>query len=229
VSAANANPGTLALPGHGARASLAGTNPFATRWVRPGALPYVWPGGDGGAALLALLGPGASVEIIGPHGSGKSTLVAALVGLLRDRGQAVVVESLHDGGERRARQEWPGNEPGVRILDGFEQLPAWRRRLYRWRAARARAAEALVVTAHTPQGMRHQVRSDVDATLAAAVVQTLLERAELPTRIDPRQAFAAVQGHGGNLREALFDLYDVYEAERRAHRAAAMRLSRPGA
>jgi hypothetical protein len=196
------------------------TNPFATRWVRPGALPYVWPRGDGGAALLALLGPGAPVEIIGPHGSGKSSLVAALVQLLRQRGRALVLSSLHDGGSRRRTEQWPGAAPRVHIVDGFEQLPAWRRRFERWR--RWRAGDALLVTAHAPQGMQHQVRTDVDAALTATVVSALLQRAELPTRIDPRQAFARVQRHRGNLREALFELYDVYEVERRAHRAASL-------
>lgn len=206
-----------------------GTNPFATRWVEPGALPYVWPGADEGRTLCALLQAGASVEVIGPHGSGKSTLVAALVARLRADGRAMILDALHDGGQRRRRETHHGVGPRVHIVDGFEQLSAWRRHLTRWRARRA--GEALLVTAHAPQGMVHTVRSDVDAALTARLVEALLARAELPTRIDPGAVFARVERLGGNLREALFELYDVYEAERAALRAAARRgaFSPPGA
>ena len=206
--------------------SLESTNPFATRWVQPGALEYVWPDGDGGNALLGRLAAGASVEIVGPHGSGKSTLVAALVALLRACGRACTLETLHDGGGRRSLATWPGTEMRVRIVDGFEQLPGWRRRLVRWRARSA--GDALVVTAHAPQGMDHTLRSEVDAALTARLVEALLARAELPTHIDPAGVFARVERLDGNLREALFELYDLYEAERAHLRRAARPADAPG-
>ena len=54
-------------------------NPFATRHVRPGAIPFHFPAETSAAQLVARLRElnwrGA---IVGPHGSGKSTLLVAL-------------------------------------------------------------------------------------------------------------------------------------------------------
>jgi ATP/maltotriose-dependent transcriptional regulator MalT len=204
---------------------LRSTNPFSTRWVRPGALPYLWPHGAACRELMGRLHAGATLEIIGPHGSGKSTLVATLIELLRAQGRAVQLETLHDGGRRRWRQRQDGSGPCVRIVDGFEQLSGWRRRLTRWRSARA--GEALVVTGHAPLGMDHRISSELDAARAVQVVEALLRRAELSTAIDPRSVIARVERHRGNLREALFELYDVYETERIAHRQAAAAAAQP--
>ena len=59
-------------------------NPFSTRYTRPGAIPFRFPPGTSADGLVEQLRRqqwrGA---IVGPHGSGKSSLVAALVPPLR--------------------------------------------------------------------------------------------------------------------------------------------------
>ncbi len=59
--------------------AAAQSNPFSTRFVRPGALAYRFPPGESAATLVErLAASGWRGQIVGPHGSGKSTLVAAL-------------------------------------------------------------------------------------------------------------------------------------------------------
>ncbi len=57
----------------------ASDNPFCTRWVRPGAIPFLFPPGENAEELAdRLRQAGWWGEITGPHGSGKSALLAAL-------------------------------------------------------------------------------------------------------------------------------------------------------
>jgi Mrp family chromosome partitioning ATPase len=71
------------------------SNPFATRHTRPGAVPPLDPAGaplDIGVVLVALERH-RRVAIVGPHGTGKSTLLAALADTLAaDRRPAEVVK-----------------------------------------------------------------------------------------------------------------------------------------
>ena len=58
-------------------------NPFSTRRISPGAIPYVLPPGENAYALVdRLRQAGWWGEIVGPHGSGKSTLLATLADAL---------------------------------------------------------------------------------------------------------------------------------------------------
>ena len=68
------------------------SNPFCTRFVRPGAIPYRFDTQDGesdcGEAAEKLLEQLASRRfglIVGEHGSGKSTLLQTLIPKLDDR------------------------------------------------------------------------------------------------------------------------------------------------
>ena len=66
---------------------LAERNPFATRFVRPGVIPYRFDDRRTVADLVATLREhGWRGEIIGPHGSGKSTLVQTLIPALQEAG-----------------------------------------------------------------------------------------------------------------------------------------------
>src|SRR5262245_4595947 len=72
-----------------------GMNPFSTRHIRPGALPYLFPPGESAAGLVdRLQAAGWCGQIIGPHGSGKSTLLAALVPALEAAGRMVVLRQI---------------------------------------------------------------------------------------------------------------------------------------
>src|ERR1700733_2507071 len=115
-------------------AVLPRSNPFASRWVRPGALPYLFPPGEGVQMLVERLRiNGGRGQIVGPHGSGKSTLLASLLPELERTGRKPRLVVLHDGQRRlpstvtqwlrdeRRGQEW------LVVIDGYEQLSYWSR------------------------------------------------------------------------------------------------------
>src|SRR5262245_62831976 len=106
------------------------SNPFSTRFVRPGAIPYQFVDGADVAALATRLeGQGWWGQIVGPHGSGKSTLLATLLPELRRRRRVVVVE-LHADRRRFLELAW-SREPTLLVVDGHEQLGWWARRRVR--------------------------------------------------------------------------------------------------
>ena len=137
------------------RSSDVAGNPFATRWVRPGALPFQFPPDQSADTLVARLRThGWRGQIVGPHGSGKSTLLHTLRPELARAGREVVTYSLA-GGQRRLnvssaqRREWMAAT--LVVIDGFEQLNCWNRLRWRWQCRRAGAG--LLVTTHSDVGL----------------------------------------------------------------------------
>jgi hypothetical protein len=201
------------------------TNPFSTRCIRPGAIPFAFAPGEDAAALVARLAALRwTAQIIGPHGAGKSTLLAAITPELAKAGRPAYLIALHDG-QRKPPQDW---HDGVRnhtarivIVDGFEQLSSWQR----WRLKRkCRAAGlGLLVTAHDDVGLPTLARLTPSLDTFHHVVSRLQAHrsdavpAEL---VDAR--FAACEG---NMREALLALYDDYERRRACRRAADSQVS----
>jgi hypothetical protein len=190
------------------------TNPFSTRHVRPGAIPFSFPEGVDARTLLARLREnGWRGEIVGPHGSGKSALLAALIPAIEHSGKRVVRVELHDG--QRRLPAAPAGTPGldaatVLVVDGFEQL----RRMSRFGVKRltARRGAGLLVTAHASVGLPPLAATSTDPELARRIVRQLLGEAE--SRIAPEEVDAAFSRHEGNVREMLFALYDLYESRR---------------
>ena len=195
--------------------SAAGTNPFATRFVKPGALAFEFSGGESSAALLErLAGGGWRGAIVGPHGSGKSTLLAALLAELQDRGHVALVYRLHDG-ERRLSPP-PASEAArlaARLLavDGYEQLGS----LARWQLTRLcrRRGLGLLVTSHRSNSLPTLYRTNPTPQLVNRLVAGLLgDEISTAWREAVERSFAERQA---DVREVLFELYDLYELQRR--------------
>jgi hypothetical protein len=189
-------------------------NPFCTRRIRPGAIPFLFPDGQDAETLVARLRThGWSGEIIGPHGSGKSALLAALIPAIERAGRHVTLVALHDG-QRRLPLRFDGRhrlrEPAVLVVDGYEQLSRW----HRWRLRRLcrRNGWGLVVTAHASVGLPPLWQTAITPELAQAVVDSLLAGQTSP--LPAPQLADYLARHQGDLRETLFDLYDRYEAMR---------------
>src|SRR5262245_42037084 len=114
-------------------ARLAERNPFATRSVRPGVIPYRFLDGRTVSDLIfGIHQQGWHGQIVGPHGSGKSTLIQSLVPALRDAGRTARLFTLHLGESRLPvsgtdLQKWGPNTQI--IIDGYEQLGSWTRTL----------------------------------------------------------------------------------------------------
>src|SRR5258707_1037455 len=76
----------------------AASNPFSTRFVRPGAIPYQFPERVTADSLVEQLrSQNCRGAIIGPHGTGKSTLLATLIPAIENAGCKVRSIALHDG------------------------------------------------------------------------------------------------------------------------------------
>lgn len=183
-------------------------NPFSTRFVEPGAIPYHLPGGV--AALAERFREHGCGELVGPHGSGKSTLLASLLPLLTDFTTRRV--RLSTANRTLPPDLWP--LPGPRPLlaiDGFEQL-GW---LSRRRVVRdcRRAGAALLVTTHRPAGLPTLYRTDVKPEALAWVLDRLVPPSDRSVLVD-FEPVARLRAHRGSLRDVLFELYDRWEAAR---------------
>ena len=187
------------------------SNPFSTRFIRPGALEFLFPPGLSAQKLVEILREQAwQGQVIGPHGSGKSTLLAALVPALAAAGRKVVERGVGQSSALFYLDPETLEKTTVVIIDGFEQLSWWSRRKVK-RVCRDRGA-GLLVTAHRDMGLPTLWQSQPSLELAQAVVSRLLSPGDVTiTADDVARAFEATRG---NLRETLFALYDVYQQRR---------------
>jgi len=192
----------------------AADNPFSTRCVRPGAVPFLFPDDEDVQRLVGRLRErGWWGAVLGPHGSGKSALLATLVEALKRLPRRVLRVELHDR-ERRlpdhARRTLARDPPEQLVVDGYEQLG----RLARWRLRRTcrRRGLGLLVSAHRPVGLPELYRTRVDLDLARRLVEHL--QAGYEPHVAGDDVVVAHGRHGDNLRELLFALYDLYESRR---------------
>jgi hypothetical protein len=190
------------------------SNPFATRFVRPGAIPYYFaPGQDARAMVDDLKKRGWRGAIIGPHGSGKSTLLHALVPELVVAERDLVFITLRDNQRwlLRSHPRWRSlDDKSVLIIDGYEQLNRASRAVL-WLRQKVRRFGVLV-TAHTDVGYPAIARTQGDLTVLHRLIKE-----ELPGdagSIADDEIDRAFERRWGNLREALFDLYDLFERRR---------------
>jgi hypothetical protein len=189
------------------------SNPFATRFTRPGAIEFLFPADESADILIARLREHAwQGEIVGPHGAGKSTLVATLIVPLAAAGRNVVHATLHQGETTlpKSLDNWrTWNAATQVIVDGYEQLTWWPRSKLAWRV-RDRGA-GLLVTSHAPAGLPTIMLVAPRFEAALQVVRRLVPEETLITRDDIEHAFRACDG---NIREMLFQLYDLYQVRR---------------
>lgn len=215
-------------------------NPFATRYVRPGAIPFLFDDATVNADVLVqrLQAHAWRGEIIGPHGSGKSTLLATLLPLLAQAGCEPILFKIGPG-QRTLRDATAEARPGVShpardgadsvadddgrrpkwsriawqpatllVIDGYEQL-AWSTRAW-LRAATALQRVGLLITAHRSVGLPtiHRTRPTFE-TLWRIVEQSLARTGG--AGVTSELARRSFEECGGNIREALFALYDHWE------------------
>jgi len=194
---------------------LPSPNPFATRYTRPGAMQPLDAAGRPvhAAEMLGRLDRlGGAAAIIGPHGSGKSTLLCRLADAVDAGGGTALRLRLRDGrdGGRVLLAMLRARAGSVVLLDGWETAGRIGGMLART-IARLRGC-GLVVTAHGAVGLPMLVRCRTNVALLNAIVDRLPGRSEWYGRLifpaDVAETFAA---HGGDIREALFALYDRYE------------------
>jgi hypothetical protein len=188
------------------------SNPFCASRLRPGTIDFIFEAGKSAGQLADILEAHAWWgEIIGCHGTGKSTLLAALTRTIEARGRLVKSITIVAGERRLPRAFFTSLRPtaglGVAVVDGFEQLDAWNR--LRLKRFCRKHSVGLVVASHRSANLPHLYETAVDDDRAWRVVQRL--QSGFPPRIESGDLTARLARHQGNLREALFDLYDLYE------------------
>lgn len=220
------------------------SNPFSTRFVRPGTLPYQFPDGITAPILVnRLVENGWWGQIIGSHGTGKSTL---LHGLLKPLADARRVVFLPLGSHRRPTPlaqgtsaiettlpcDCPrGTEAKVKIVSwaSFNRSD--------WKTLDPQTL--LVVDGYEQlsglrkrrleRRCRHQrcgllvtahanvgLPTILETTTSPGCVQQLVKLllAEAEFQIGTSQVAEAFDRCGGNVRETFFLLYDLYQSRR---------------
>jgi hypothetical protein len=186
-------------------------NPFSSRFIRPGAIPYRFRENDSSLAALYERWKQCShvAQIRGDHGSGKSTLLASLARHFETDGfqlrTHVMAEVPRDVRTLLADQGWTPRT--VVVVDGYERLSWWSRcqlRFKRWAAG-----AKILLTTHVDLGFPNVCTLRPTADDVIDLVRYLQrDRQFLVTDDDARAAFTR---HPSNVREALFELFDVYE------------------
>jgi hypothetical protein len=142
--------------------------------------------------------------IVGPHGSGKTTMLEDLAGRLEKIGWTPVWIRLSAEFPRlpRACDAAFFAKLGVNdlvLLDGAEQLGPLAWRVFRYRARRA---GGLVITTHRAGRLPMLRRCETTPELLSELVVAL------GRPLSAEEAEKLYLEHGGNLREALRELYD---------------------
>lgn len=198
-------------------------NPFCTRHVRPGRLPSLDEAGrpvDLARVLTRLADIDGSGAIVGPHGSGKTTLLGHLADALEAEGRRVVRKRISRASDAVALLATVARtrHGDIVCVDSWERLGWPWALVVRWCAAAARAR--LLVTAHRIGPLPTLWQCTTTPAVLGAIVARLPcgdPAARLIDEIDMQHAFRRASG---NVREALFLLYDTFEARSRAGRGS---------
>ncbi|MGD9127885.1 MAG: ATP-binding protein [Planctomycetia bacterium] len=216
-------------------------NPFSTRYTRPGEIPYRFTETDSEASRVSIVVDDdskrrqcwASIleqlqdhcwwgQIVGPHGTGKSTLLVELLAYFDLEGIITAHFELHDGQRRfpysldRLLENDP--IPDVIVIDGYEQLGFWsRRRVTRWCC---RHSVGLLITTHRRFDFPTLFETQASLELAESLVYQHLESLGASVEITHEEIRTRFEACHGNVRELFFSLYDLIERKRRLHRDA---------
>ena len=166
---------------------------------------------------------GYRAQIIGGHGTGKTTFLIEFVRYLEYRKHVVHYFTLHDGRRTLPREFWERQntlvaqfpdgamqEPPLAVVDGYEQLSLIQKMRLRRTCRKGRSG--LLITTHAPAWrLPVLLRTETtDATLQYIIGHLFRD---LPNIEPPDKSLcrALFDRHQGNLRNVLFDLYDHCE------------------
>jgi hypothetical protein len=207
-------------------------NPFSTSRVRPNNNRYRFeldPASERHSSqqflehLLSTLDKYRRAAIVGPHGTGKTTLLRSIEPSLQSHFDAVCWIALSSQRRHTLHELLANIAPNVEgssqrvcmIVDGYEQL-RWLDRILLVRHVKALSYLTLVVTSHTKSRLIPQVRETrCDPAMAKRLTEDKL--AEVPEPLRGKlwsyfeQKLEATGQHPLNLRDLWFTMYDEFE------------------
>ncbi|MDA0658199.1 MAG: hypothetical protein O3C60_05100 [Planctomycetota bacterium] len=197
--------------GHGEGFLIEPHNPFATRFLSPGQIPFFFEPGESIPSLYeAWLAAKCSGQIVGPHGTGKSTLLMEWAGFFASQAipvRHVTITAANPPPTYRQMLEWRTADRGtVLMIDGYEQLSAVRR----WRIERSARAHGfgLLVTTHRDLNLPWTYRTDCNLASMQSIARWLQRQCKpLVGEKDVADSYAKC---GGSSRELLLSLFDIY-------------------
>ena len=196
------------------------SNPFAACNLDPKRIPWLAVDHIDIESLTerAVNGPALQL-IVGPHGTGKSALLSDLfkrISALRPDWQLTWISA--DSRERSepiAKTTRDSSQPRLLGIDGLDSWPLQRIAAYYW-STRWRKVK-MIGTTHRARWLPVLAELHPTLTQLERVVDHLLRRQATGSFPDPELLRHLFQFHAGNLRNALFDLYDWWEAEQGKH------------
>lgn len=179
-------------------------NPFASHRVE--GLPFRHRGSSGPELEERLMGLGGRAAVVGPKGSGKTTLTGELATHFDGHAVRVAIPAACPQPWRVVRSQLPRTVGGAHavFVDGAEQLGpvGWRRLLHA-----TRNATVLVVTLHEAGRLPTLTECRTDAELLRELVRILAP--DQATALDPLLP-GLFERHDGNIRECFRALYDLF-------------------
>ena len=176
-------------------------NPFSTKFWSPGTLPFLFS--ERRETLDTLLAKSQRLpicQIVGPHGTGKSTLLLELMKRYEKNGANVWYLFFNDQ-QRHIPHDLPSQKNHIFFVDGLEQLSCLNQGRLLLRLKHS------IVTAHRPVWsipVLYQTKSQFSIFIQ-------LVRKMLPNPPDESTLRDVYDRSGGNVRNAFFELYDQWE------------------
>lgn len=195
-------------------------NPFSTRFIRPGAIPWLSTSTSLSSLLLRLCSIDNRAIICGPHGSGKSTILSHLVSIAKRQGlnvHCLRISSWLDviGVIRLFATIHP--KQSLVAIDSWELLGflGW----FLCQIADFRGVCVILTVHEVPWWNRWPVllHMEADAKTFHQLVHKLMAKSSRSKNIKFSRAMLhdVLQRNSGNFREAFFELYDHYERQSR--------------
>ncbi len=195
-------------------------NPFSTRFVQPGAIPWLATDTSIDSLLFRLYDVGNRAIICGPHGSGKSTILIHLASVAQRKGLKVHCLRIRSWIDAiRVMRVFATINPKQSLVsvDSWERLGFFGRFLCQFADFRGLC---VVVTVHKRTWWNNwpvllHMKAD-DKTFRLLVDELMTKYAGSKTiEFSGAMLRDVFQRHSGNLREGFFELYDHYERQSR--------------